>query len=52
MTMPARLQLGPVQPDGSRPAVVTDQGGLVVRGAIARDSVAVLPPGPQSAGAP
>ncbi len=48
MTMPARLQLGPVQPDGSQSAVVTDQGGLVVRGAIVRDSV----PAPRAESAP
>ncbi len=48
MTMPARLQLGPVEPDGSQSAVVTDQGGLVVHGAILRDSV----PAPRAASAP
>jgi nitroreductase len=35
----ARLELGGARPDGTRPAVVTDQGGLLVHGAIARDPV-------------
>ncbi|MGO8960478.1 MAG: hypothetical protein ACLQFR_24355 [Streptosporangiaceae bacterium] len=37
MTLTARLELGPAQPDGTRPAVVTDQGGLLVHGVIARE---------------
>ena len=45
MTPTARSQLGPAQPDGSRPAVVTDQGGLLVQGVIARDAV----PAPRTA---
>src|SRR5271165_3486799 len=45
MAQTARLQLGPAQPDGSRPAVVTDQGGLLVQGVVARDAV----PAPRAA---
>ena len=52
MTQTARLQLGPAQPDGSRPAVVTDQGGLLVQGTIARDSVGETVPAPRAAASP
>jgi nitroreductase len=46
MTQTAHLELGPVQADGSRPAVVTDHGGLLVQGVIARDTPGESVPAP------
>lgn len=49
MTQTARLQLGPAEPDGTRPGVVTDQGGLRVDCKIAGDAPV---PAPRSAAEP
>ena len=49
MTQNARLQLGPEQADGTRPAVVTDRGGLLVQGVILQDTVSEAVPAPRTA---
>ncbi len=49
MAQTARLKLGPAEPDGTRPGVVTDQGGLRVDCTIAGDAPV---PAPRSAAGP
>lgn len=49
MTETARLQLGLVRPDGTRAAIVTDQGGLLVHGAFVQE---VAVPAPRAAELP
>ena len=49
MAQTARLKLGPAEPDGTRPGVVTDQGGLRVDCKIAGDAPV---PAPRSAAGP
>jgi nitroreductase len=49
MAQTARLKLGPAEPDGTRPGVVTDQGGLRVDCKIAGDAPG---PAPRTAAEP